>query len=49
MTANFFCKKFEETTTGTVQELLDYFGAQEVKGEIVIVVSGKPKEKLNED
>lgn len=34
-------KKFEETKSGTVQELLDYFGAKEVKGEIVIVVEGK--------
>jgi 16S rRNA (cytidine1402-2'-O)-methyltransferase len=34
-------KKFEETKNGTVQELLDYFGAKEVKGEIVIVVEGK--------
>jgi 16S rRNA (cytidine1402-2'-O)-methyltransferase len=42
-------KKFEETKTGTAQELLDYFSAKEVKGEIVVVVSGKPKEKLNED
>ncbi len=42
-------KKFEETKTGTVQELLDYFSSKEVKGEIVVVVSGKSKEKLNED
>jgi 16S rRNA (cytidine1402-2'-O)-methyltransferase len=34
-------KKFEETKNGTVQELLDYFGAKEIKGEIVIVVDGK--------
>lgn len=42
-------KKFEETKTGTAQELLDYFSSKEVKGEIVIVVSGKSIEKLNED
>ena len=42
-------KKFEETRTGTAQELLEYFSSKEVKGEIVIVVSGKPKEKLHED
>jgi 16S rRNA (cytidine1402-2'-O)-methyltransferase len=42
-------KKFEETKTGTAQELLDHFSSKEVKGEIVVVVSGKSKEKLNED
>ncbi len=42
-------KKFEETKTGSVQEVLDHFSAKEIKGEIVVVVSGKPKEKLNED
>jgi 16S rRNA (cytidine1402-2'-O)-methyltransferase len=42
-------KKFEETRNGTAQELLDYFSNKEVKGEIVVVVSGKPKEKLHED
>ncbi len=42
-------KKFEETKNGTVQALLEYFSAKEVKGEIVIVVSGKSKEKLNDD
>jgi len=42
-------KKFEETKNGTVDELLTYFSTKEVKGEIVIVISGKPKEKLNED
>lgn len=34
-------KKFEETKNGTVQELLDYFSAKEIKGEIVMVVNGK--------
>lgn len=34
-------KKFEETKNGTVQELLNYFSAKEVKGEIVMVVEGK--------
>ena len=42
-------KKFEETKNGTVQALLEYFTSKEVKGEIVVVVNGKPKEKLNED
>ncbi len=42
-------KKFEETKTGTVQEVLEYFNAKEVKGEIVVVVSGKTKQKHNAD
>ncbi len=42
-------KKFEETKNGTIEELLTYFSSKEVKGEIVVVVSGKSKEKLNED
>jgi 16S rRNA (cytidine1402-2'-O)-methyltransferase len=35
-------KKFEENKRGTLQELHDYFNAKPVKGEIVIVVQGKP-------
>ena len=42
-------KKFEETKTGTVEELVKHFSSKEVKGEIVVVVSGRSKEKLNED
>ena len=42
-------KKFEETKTGPAEEVLEYFNSKEVKGEIVIVVIGKSKEKLNED
>ena len=42
-------KKFEETKNGTVDDLLKYFSSKEVKGEIVVVVSGRSKEKLNED
>jgi 16S rRNA (cytidine1402-2'-O)-methyltransferase len=34
-------KVFEETKTGTIQEVLSYFQAKEVKGEIVVVVDGK--------
>lgn len=33
-------KMFEETKTGTLQEVHDYFSAKTVKGEIVIVVQG---------
>jgi 16S rRNA (cytidine1402-2'-O)-methyltransferase len=34
-------KIFEENKRGTLQEVLQYFAAKTVKGEIVIVVSGK--------
>lgn len=34
-------KKFEETKNGTLTELVAYFQAKDVKGEIVIVVGGK--------
>ena len=36
-------KKFEENVRGTLQELIDHFSAGEVKGEIVIVLSGKSR------
>ena len=42
-------KKFEETKTGTIEEVLEYFTAKEVKGEIVVVISGKSKQKHNAD
>lgn len=42
-------KKFEETKTGSVEELVAYFGSKEVKGEIVVVVAGKAKQKHNTD
>lgn len=35
-------KKFEENARGSLQELHDHFNAKTVKGEIVIVVAGKP-------
>lgn len=35
-------KKFEETVNGSLEEILTHFQAKEVKGEIVIVVAGKP-------
>lgn len=34
-------KLYEETKTGTVKEVLEYFQSKEVKGEIVIVIDGK--------
>lgn len=34
-------KKFEENKRGSLQEVYDHFNAKPVKGEIVIVVSGK--------
>jgi len=42
-------KKFEETKTGSVEELVAHFGSKEVKGEIVVVVAGKAKQKHNTD
>jgi 16S rRNA (cytidine1402-2'-O)-methyltransferase len=38
-------KKFEQTTRGTLVEVTEHFKAREPKGEFVIVVAGKPKEK----
>jgi len=38
-------KLFEETIRGTVQEVLNHYTAQPAKGEIVIVVGGKPNVK----
>jgi 16S rRNA (cytidine1402-2'-O)-methyltransferase len=35
-------KKFEETVNGSMEEILTHFQAKEVKGEIVMVVAGKP-------
>ncbi len=35
-------KMFEETFTGPVEQVLEHFQSKEVKGEIVIVVAGKP-------
>jgi 16S rRNA (cytidine1402-2'-O)-methyltransferase len=35
-------KMFEETKRGTLPELIAYFGAKTIKGEIVIVVEGCP-------
>lgn len=37
-------KIHEETQTGTLAELISYFGAKTVKGEIVMVIGGKEKE-----
>ncbi len=36
-------KIYEETFRGTVAEAIDYFGAKNVKGEIVIVIEGTEK------
>lgn len=41
-------KKFEENVRGTLQELIDHFSTGEVKGEIVIVLSGKPRKLKHE-
>ena len=41
-------KKFEQTVRGTIGEVLEYFRANEPRGEFVIVVAGKPKERRGE-
>ncbi len=38
-------KKFEQTVRGTLQEVHQHFTEHEPKGEFVIVLEGKPKEK----
>jgi 16S rRNA (cytidine1402-2'-O)-methyltransferase len=38
-------KMFEENKRGSLQELIAYFSAKTVKGEIVIVVEGKHGEE----
>lgn len=35
-------KKFEETIRGTLKEVHDHFKKHQIKGEIVVVVAGKP-------
>jgi 16S rRNA (cytidine1402-2'-O)-methyltransferase len=37
-------KKFEEVKTASLTELLAHFNAKEIKGEIVMVISGKPED-----
>ena len=34
-------KMFQETRRGTLKEILTHFSAKQVKGEIVMIVSGK--------
>ena len=36
---------FEETVNGSTQELITYFSAKTIKGEIVIVVGGASERK----
>ncbi|MDR2890157.1 MAG: 16S rRNA (cytidine(1402)-2'-O)-methyltransferase [Alistipes sp.] len=42
-------KKFEQTVRGTAAEVLAHFTEHTPKGEFVIAVSGKPKEKKTKD
>ncbi len=46
-------KKFEQTVRGTITEVAEHFTKHEPKGEFVVVVKGKPKErrekKMNAD
>jgi len=34
-------KMFEETITGTTEEVYDYFASKEIKGELVVIIQGK--------
>ena len=38
-------KIYEENTRGTIEEIIAYYTDKKVKGEIVIIVSGKPSKK----
>ncbi len=38
-------KKFEQTVRGTIDEVLAHFREHEPKGEFVVVLAGKPKER----
>lgn len=42
-------KIYEETVNGSLREVMQHFLEKEVKGEIVIVVEGKPKDQLSND
>lgn len=42
-------KKFEETVTGTLNEVLSHFKQHAPKGEFVVVLEGKDYSKLNQD
>ena len=42
-------KFFEENRRGTLAELIEYFGAKTIKGEIVIVLEGYKVETSEED
>lgn len=39
-------KKFEQTLRGTVAEVLEHFRTTEPRGEFVLVVAGKPRQRL---
>jgi 16S rRNA (cytidine1402-2'-O)-methyltransferase len=40
-------KKYEEYLRGTAEEILEY--VNEIKGEMVLIISAAPKEEANED
>jgi 16S rRNA (cytidine1402-2'-O)-methyltransferase len=42
-------KMFEETRRGTLADLIGYFSSKTVKGELVVVVAGRGKEKAESD
>jgi 16S rRNA (cytidine1402-2'-O)-methyltransferase len=42
-------KMHEETYTGSVKDAIDHFKIKEVKGEIVVIIKGKERNKLKEE
>ncbi|MCU0398247.1 MAG: 16S rRNA (cytidine(1402)-2'-O)-methyltransferase [Cyclobacteriaceae bacterium] len=42
-------KIFEETVNGTIPELIAHFSGKDIKGEIVLVVAGKPARTSEDD
>ncbi|MDE6858219.1 MAG: 16S rRNA (cytidine(1402)-2'-O)-methyltransferase [Alistipes sp.] len=42
-------KKFEQTVRGTIEEVIAHFRATEPRGEFVIVVAGRPKNRKNDE
>ncbi|MCC7317324.1 MAG: 16S rRNA (cytidine(1402)-2'-O)-methyltransferase, partial [Bacteroidales bacterium] len=42
-------KMFEENKRGSLDELIEYYGQKEIKGEIVLVIEGKTSGKKEKD
>ncbi len=42
-------KIHEETVRGSLDEIIEHYSSKTIKGEIVIIVSGKPKKKIEKE